>query len=68
MLDSNQMVAKLPGYHTVPAHHLSAHPSKALLLSSSGRESILWNTEKWLRKRILTGASSVGVYQVRSNQ
>ena len=59
------MLAKLQGYHQSPVHHIVAHPNKPLLLTSSSTEAILWDTEKWSRKRVLTGAKSIGVQQVR---
>ena len=55
-------MAKLPAFHHVEPHHISAHPSRALAISSSKSEALLWDTEDWIRKRLLTG-NDCGVQQ-----
>ncbi|KAI9136457.1 hypothetical protein BKA69DRAFT_1170674 [Paraphysoderma sedebokerense] len=62
-IDTGQLVAKLPSHHTQNPTTISTHPSLPLALSTSQSEVILWDTNKWTRKRVLTGAQSVGVRQ-----
>jgi WD40 repeat protein len=57
------LIAKLSAHHSSPPNHISVHPSKPLLLTSSKSESILWDTESWERVRVLVGSGS-GVQQV----
>lgn len=58
------MVAKLQGYHQSGVDHVAVHPTQPLLLTASATEAILWDTDKWSRKRVLTGAKNIGVVQV----
>jgi WD40 repeat protein len=61
-IDTCVLIAKLPMYHHSPPTNLSIHPTKAIAMSTSPTESILWNTETWERVRVLTGSAS-GVQQ-----
>ncbi|ORY31167.1 hypothetical protein BCR33DRAFT_724099 [Rhizoclosmatium globosum] len=61
-IDTNQLVARLPAYHRSEPLHISVHPSKPFAISNSRSESIIWDTEKWERKRVLMGAGP-GVQQ-----
>ncbi|KAJ3331719.1 TBC1 domain member 31 [Blyttiomyces sp. JEL0837] len=62
-IDTSQLVARLPAYHRSEPHFISVHPDKPLAISTSRTESILWNTERWERKRVLMGAGPPGVQQ-----
>ncbi|KAJ3209747.1 TBC1 domain member 31 [Dinochytrium kinnereticum] len=62
-IDTGQLVAKLPAYHRAEPHGISVHPSQPIAITTSRIECILWNTEKWERKRVLEGAGPPGVQQ-----
>ncbi|KAI8850295.1 hypothetical protein BC829DRAFT_389720 [Chytridium lagenaria] len=62
-IDTGQLVAKLPAYHRAEPHGISIHPSQPIAITTSRIECILWNTEKWERKRVLEGAGPPGVQQ-----
>ncbi|KAI9356508.1 hypothetical protein DFJ73DRAFT_822843 [Zopfochytrium polystomum] len=63
-LDSGHLAARLPAYHRSEPSHISVHPrGEPLAISTSRTESILWNTEKWERKRVMLGAGPPGVQQ-----
>lgn len=62
-IDSCQLVAKLPMCHHNPPRNLSIHPTRPLALSTSSSESVLWDTEKWERIRVLTGTNGAGMQQ-----
>ncbi|KAJ3385682.1 TBC1 domain member 31 [Entophlyctis sp. JEL0112] len=55
-IDTDQLVARLPAYHRSEPAGISVHPSKAFAISNSRTESIIWDTEKWERKRVLMGS------------
>lgn len=61
-VDSNQLVAKLPAFHHNEPRHLAIHSNRSLAISSSSSEALLWDTEEWVRKRLLTG-NDCGVQQ-----
>ncbi|KAJ3407502.1 TBC1 domain member 31 [Chytriomyces hyalinus] len=61
-IDTNLLVARLPAYHKSAPLAISVHPTLPLAISNSSTESILWDTEKWERKRVLMGAGP-GVQQ-----
>ncbi|KAJ3027429.1 UNVERIFIED_CONTAM: TBC1 domain member 31 [Siphonaria sp. JEL0065] len=61
-IDTNQLVARLPAYHRSEPVAISVHPNKPIAISNSRSESIIWDTEKWERKRVLMGAGP-GVQQ-----
>ncbi|KAJ3058640.1 TBC1 domain member 31, partial [Podochytrium sp. JEL0797] len=61
-IDTNQLVARLPAYHRSEPMAISVHPTKPIAISNSRSESIIWDTEKWERKRLLMGAGP-GVQQ-----
>src|SRR4051794_32834918 len=54
--DTSQLIAKLPPHHSLPPHTISPHPTHHLLISTSPSEAIVWNTDRWTRARVLTGA------------
>ncbi|KAI9331208.1 hypothetical protein BDR26DRAFT_683408 [Obelidium mucronatum] len=58
-IDSNQLVARLPAYHRSEPTAVSVHPNKPIAISNSRSESIIWDTEKWERKRLLMGAGQL---------
>jgi hypothetical protein len=62
-IDTCQMIAKLPAIHQSAPLTISVHPTKALLLSTSNTEAILWDTDAWERKRILEGIDEHGLQQ-----
>ncbi|KAH6584962.1 hypothetical protein BASA61_007140 [Batrachochytrium salamandrivorans] len=56
-IDNCQLIANYllcPGCSTL----LAVHPTRPLAISTSGTESVLWDTENWERKRILVGSTS----------
>ncbi|KAJ3174752.1 serine/threonine-protein kinase HAL4/sat4 [Irineochytrium annulatum] len=62
-IDTGQLVAKLPAYHRAEPMTISVHPSMPYAMTTSRVESILWDTEKWERKRILQSGGPPGVQQ-----
>ncbi|KAI8607774.1 hypothetical protein BC830DRAFT_1157806 [Chytriomyces sp. MP71] len=61
-IDTNQLVARLPAYHRTEPQAISVHPNFPIAISNSRTESIIWDTERWERKRVLMGAGP-GVQQ-----
>ncbi|KAI9203502.1 uncharacterized protein BJ171DRAFT_509794 [Polychytrium aggregatum] len=62
-IDTGHLIARLPAYHSWEPRSICVHPSKALALTSSRSESLLWNTEAWTRIRVLAGGDSLIVQQ-----
>ncbi|KAI8810836.1 hypothetical protein BJ742DRAFT_675406 [Cladochytrium replicatum] len=64
-IDTGQLVAKLSSHNTEP-HCLSVHPNPkvALAISTSRTEAILWDTDGWIRERIMRGENHDGMQQV----
>ena len=62
-VETNQLQAKLQGYHQSPVCHIATHPDDPLVLTTSSTECILWDSNNWSRKRLLSGAKSIGVLQ-----
>lgn len=62
-IESSQLIAKLPSHHHNAPHFLSIHPNEPLAISTCKSMPVLWDTDQWVRKRILMGSGDVGVQQ-----
>ncbi|KAL2919956.1 hypothetical protein HK105_200022 [Polyrhizophydium stewartii] len=57
-IDNCQLIAKLPPMHMATPHHISVHPTRPLAITTSNTEAILWDTEDWERKRVMTSPTA----------
>ena len=61
---SQQVPMKLNGHgKSFPCLHLSSHPKKPYLLSAASNSIIMWETNDWKRKRVLSGVKGLTVIQ-----
>lgn len=57
--ETGQLITRLTSAHKDSCRFIDSHRTKPLALSCASTEAILWDTETWEKKRMLTGTKAV---------